>query len=409
MIVAVRDSISGFTLWSRKCFSESYESILSVLKEVKERFGDPSGAISDMRQGIISALDEMFPNIPRRVCLFHFFRDLGSYIMKTMHLELGRRINGEGMKSQLKRLIRSIPSYDPFTLMEIEGGFCSSRDLMEIMSVRRILEPLSRTASSGYGFPFTLRHLNFYLECREAEIRLRNIMEHLSSREAMEYAKDAISLLSRVTGNESIVETAMKLKDVNAIFQGLRRAFGIPDHGKLSDDIEMNSHEMCSAYIEELEVFITQNIKDHDRRAAKLIIESYRKWESRLFSQNAEGTIPRTNNSIEQLFRRIRRNARKRSGNSATGSIITHRGESLAIFQNIAIPEYRKIVFGSDDMESVASAAAKYRKRVKKPVISRYRMEKLVDLGTKMILSDTLNKNPYTDEMMSIAYSSRGK
>jgi len=26
-----------------------------------------------------------------------------------------------------------------------------------------------------------------------------------------------------------------------------------------------------------------------------------------------------------------------------------------------------------------------------------------------MILSDTLNQNPYTDEMMSIAYSSRGK
>jgi len=114
-------------------------------------------------------------------------------------------------------------------------------------------------------------------------------------------------------------------------------------------------------------------------------------------------------NSIEQLFRRIRRNARKRSGNSATGSIITHRGESLAIFQNIAIPEYRKIVFGSDDMENITSAVARYRKRVKKPVISRYRMEKLVDLGTKMIRSGTLNKNPYTDEMMSIAYSSRGK
>ncbi|MGC8563154.1 MAG: hypothetical protein ACP5NO_08215 [Thermoplasmata archaeon] len=111
MIVAVRDSMSGFTLWSGKCFSESYESILSVLKEVKEMFGDPSGAVSDMRQGIISALDETFPNIPRRVCLFHFFRDLGSDLMKTIHLELGRRINSEGMKSQLKRLIRSIPSY----------------------------------------------------------------------------------------------------------------------------------------------------------------------------------------------------------------------------------------------------------------------------------------------------------
>ena len=181
-----------------------------------------------MRQGIISALDEVFPDIPKRVCLFHFVRDLGSDIMKSMHPELGRRINGEGIKSQLKRLLRSIPSYDPFILREIEGGCCSSPDLMEIMSIRRILEPLSRTASSGYGFPFTLRHLNFYLECKEVEFRLSNIMEHLSSEDAMRYAKDAICLLSRVTDNGSIMETAQKLKAVNPIFRGMRKAFGNP-------------------------------------------------------------------------------------------------------------------------------------------------------------------------------------
>ncbi len=31
-------------------------------------------------------------------------------------------------------------------------------------------------------------------------------------------------------------------------------------------------------------------------------------------------------------------------------------------------------------------------------------MEKLVDLGTKMILSDTLNKNPYTDDEYCIFF-----
>ena len=54
-------------------------------------------------------------------------------------------------------------------------------------------------------------------------------------------------------------------------------------------------------------------------------------------------------------------------------------------------------MFGTGDMESVASAVARYRKRVKKPIISRSRMEKLVDIGTKMILSGTLNQNPYTE------------
>lgn len=101
MIAVVRDSISGLTPWSKKCFSESYNSILSILKEVRERFGNPSG--------IISALDEAFSNIPKRVCLFYFLRDPGSDLMKSTDLDLRRRINGKGIKSHLKRLLRSMP------------------------------------------------------------------------------------------------------------------------------------------------------------------------------------------------------------------------------------------------------------------------------------------------------------
>ena len=206
---------------------------------------------------------------------------------------------------------------------------------MEIMSIRRILEPLSRTDSSGYGFSFSLRHLNFYLECKEAEIRLSSIMEHLSSEDAMRHAKDAIGLLSRVTDNGSIIETAQRLEAVSSIFQGMREAFDFPDHGNLSDDIEVNSQEMYTAYIGELGIFITKNMTDQKRRAAKIIIESYRNWESRLFSQNADDTIPGTNNSLEQLFLKIRRNARKKSGNSATVGMISHMASLSLYFRTL--------------------------------------------------------------------------
>ena len=59
-----------------------------------------------------------------------------------------------------------------------------------------------------------------------------------------------------------------------------------------------------------------------------------------LFAQNSAGTIPRTNNSIEQFFRKIRRNVRKRTGNIATGRLLSLNGDKLAIFQNMAIPKY---------------------------------------------------------------------
>ena len=72
-----------------------------------------------------------------------------------------------------------------------------------------------------------------------------------------------------------------------------------------------------------------------------------------LFSNNPEHTIPRTNNNMEQFFRKLRRNVRKRCGNIATGNILAQSGVSLAIFQNMDNPEYVKIVFGDKDIPSV--------------------------------------------------------
>ena len=61
--------------------------------------------------------------------------------------------------------------------------------------------------------------------------------------------------------------------------------------------------------------------------------------------------------------RKIRRNIRKRCGNISTGKILTQSGESLALFQNMGNPEYRKMVFGSED---ISAAFAKKRKQFRK-------------------------------------------
>ncbi len=135
MIVVVRDSVSGFVLHSEKCFSESEQSITGILNRIKERFGIPSGTISDM------------------------------------HTDLGIMINRMGIKSRIKAILRSIPEYDRKSLYELESGFCSDRGRMEMMCMRRVLEPLMVAGSSGYGFPFSLRHFNFYNAMRACKER----------------------------------------------------------------------------------------------------------------------------------------------------------------------------------------------------------------------------------------------
>ena len=197
--------------------------------------------------------------------------------------------------------------------------------------------------------------------------------------------------------------------DINAlIFQKIRDAFRIPDKGSLSDDEtainDLSIHENCDITIGEMGVYLQANTPSHLFTAAKKAIERYRERESLLFANNPEHTIPRTNNGMERFFRKVRSNVRKRCGNIATGNILTHSGESLALFQNMSNPEYVKIVFGSEDIPSLFS---RYRKPFKKPGMTRKKTLELVDAGTKMIMDSSLQDSPYSENMMQEAYASR--
>jgi hypothetical protein len=121
-----------------------------------------------------------------------------------------------------------------------------------------------------------------------------------------------------------------------------------------------------------------------------------------LFANNPEHTIPRTNNDMERFFRKMRRNVRKRTGNTSTGNILAQSGESLALFQNMGNLEYVKIVFGPRD---IASEFVKYRKPFKKKGMTVEGKNNLVKKGSVMLMNDSLPDTPYTPEFMDLAYS----
>ncbi|WP_290704078.1 hypothetical protein [Ferroplasma sp. Type II] len=150
----------------------------------------------------------------------------------------------------------------------------------------------------------------------------------------------------------------------------------------------------------EMEIYLHTNIPAHMFTAAKHIVAKYHERKAMLFANNPEHTIPGTNNNMEQFFRKLRRNVRKRCGNIATGNILAQSGVSLAIFQNMDNPEYVKIVFGDKDIPSVF---ARYRKPFKKPGMTKNRILKLIDTGTDMMLNDSLPDTPYNDKMMDKA------
>jgi len=212
-----------------------------------------------MRAGILEALEHVFPGIPVRICLMHFLRDLGKDLLGDMHTDLGIMINKIGIKSPLKSLLRSIPAYNQGVLSEIEEGFCTDRKGMEAMSVRKILESiLSVNGSSGYGFPFSLNHLNFYLSCKEAEKKLNNLSSSITGEDSIKFLNTAIKEITRITKNNRIVKTVKKLSGINMLFQKIRNAFNMPDKGNLSDSIEDDDSikGQCDIVIGEMEIYL---------------------------------------------------------------------------------------------------------------------------------------------------------
>ncbi len=101
------------------------------------------------------------------------------------------------------------------------------------------------------------------------------------------------------------------------------------------------------------------------------------------------------------MFRRIRRNVRKGGGNIATGRYLSLNGGRIGIFQNLAIPEYGKPVFFSED---IASVFGKHRKSSCGDVMPRNMIIRFVDRGKEALISGTLRADPFSEEMMETAY-----
>ena len=93
----------------------------------------------------------------------------------------------------------------------------------------------------------------------------------------------------------------------------------------------------------------------------------------------------------------------KRTGNLATGKILSHNGDKLTIFQNIGIPVYVKLVFGSIKRTAKFGICRKGLRENMIHPMTRKKILELVDKGKKNLISGTLRNNFYSGELMEKA------
>ena len=405
MIVAVRDAVSGFVLHAKRCRSESKESIEAVLSDIKLKFGTPVASMSDMRRGILSAIESVFPGVPAGLCKLHFLRDVGKDLMEYRHTVLGKVLRRHGTRTELNRVLQSLPSYDSALLEEIGDGYCSDSRRLAVMVARSTLENLLHIKeSSGNGFPFSLRHLDFTEQCMSA----LPLLTELNKKSENDSIAGAITAIESLASDSLAVRIAGELREIYTLFDNLRKAM-YPKHKgtPLSDEPMRTNAQMesdCEIVIGELDVYMHTIIPPYLFEAAKHIIGQYRKWKSHLFVKELDG-IAHTNNSLERVFRKVRRNVRRRCGNMATGHQLTLNGERLILFQNIDNGAYVKAVFKDSDIAAVFGMERALIPKTAAMTVKR--RKQLLETAREMLMSGIVPETVYTDEMWAEAQAVR--
>ena len=110
------------------------------------------------------------------------------------------------------------------------------------------------TNSSGYGFLFSLKHLNFFIACVEADKNLADPLKRVTCNGSSTHISAIRKGAGKIISDQFLMEKERHLSDINAlIFQYIRIAFRLLDKGSLADDEtainDLIIHENCDVVI----------------------------------------------------------------------------------------------------------------------------------------------------------------
>jgi len=175
------DRTSEIALVSEKIPSERLPFLVPILKKVRRRLGDPISTMSDLGIAILKALEKVFPNVERRICHFHFLRDVGKDIVGCSYEAVRMRLNESKINAELNAIERDIlslnsaPRRSAVAVIKGEGPFlrrCTRRQYGEVeplLALRFVRSCRKVRSSTGFGYPFDLPWVRYAEElCRQA-------------------------------------------------------------------------------------------------------------------------------------------------------------------------------------------------------------------------------------------------
>ncbi len=353
------DGLSNIVLGNRKMPTEDSQYIIPLLQDLKSDYGSPIACVHDMGNAILKSVKQLFPGVADFICHFHFLRDLGKDLFDFEYRTIRRYTRSYNVQAKLKKCSKQLKQIidNDRTLSDRLERYLSHQTMQCInddfdprltayIFVSWVLE--YNSVSHGLGFPFDRPHLEFYLRLKEAYPLLKQLKQ-----KGVENIP--VNVMSRTLTDKALQKLVQRIQEKIVIFDELREAMRIacPDKTQgLNDngDDDIKTIEKRVSQFRHSSKIVT--LASGDTSYYKMVKQIDKYWDQ-LFADPIEVETPsgklmiqpqRTNNLMEQSFRFLKRDRRKKSGQHSLTKTLKGMLADTPLVRNLSNLDYLRIV-----------------------------------------------------------------
>ncbi len=380
----IRDAREGFLLGSWKLPTENENDVARCLDECRELYGKPDRIVLDLSEVLSRACKTALPDVPQRLCHYHFARDVGEDLYEEAQRMLSRRLRKLNLKVQLRdqrsgqtqRLRKSVDNGSAkLILAELLEGTESLSEPPPTLGSELLLGLHSWMldyARDGrrQGFPFDPYLLYFHRRVVQVHCALKEFFscQTLWQRPPQVLVNFA-DKLHEYLQDKTITEASELYEKAFNIFERLRSVLGLTPCGPTAPmaegyALEPHQHQIIGTSLIELrkefENALSAGSPDKQVRLYQVANAHLDKYGSRLVdSQQRHGEpicAARTTTDLERYWWNSKRVRRQTNGRKKLTRDFTALPAELMLVPNLRNPSYVKTVLG--DLENLPGKLA---------------------------------------------------
>jgi len=373
------DSLSKFVLANVKIPTEHADHIIPFLEKIVADYGVPLACVRDMGTGIGKAIGKVFPGVHDFICHFHFLRDIGKDYLEPAYSRLRKCLRGHGTSTRLHALARELrpllAAQDDqaavFTKALTRTEHLENNDSASLASTYSLVlwALQGKHCGDGYGFPFDRSLLDFVERLLELEQHMPELLKLLLNEDEPSERQPAFKLFAEacfVAEDSELREAVDELHWRCRIFDSLRTAMRIAPVGGgkgLNDEGSSKAMATIRQGVERFRSSLDETPHLLTDRLSKKMARQIDKYGEKLFADPITVQTPlgsstiypqRTNNILEQFFRKVKRGFRRTSGNNSMHRALQTMLADTPLVKNLDNPDYMNILLnGKENLEEL--------------------------------------------------------